>query len=1013
MNIVMSSDSVSWLLPATLDQWLRGLAVPAASAIANAIESGAARLEGEEVTVTAREVASWPESTATALGLPPNVPLGLDIRLSGAIGKRGASIAARWLQPGRVVPARITRCEGLWLDVGEQKFRVASPFFEVLELVGRFNAIDENSLEEHFRAWAEIRACLGEERSSALTDGFLRSFRVVSASALTLAISTDERGDLQIAPVLLTAERAPDGDRVEHVRALTEADESLFPKRLDQLREGVPAFPVSQGTYVVVDEPLRKALAAVRSLRKGSPEQRKRAAMFPEAVIRECLGVDDSEPTVFIETERFADRVMDVGEWSAPVLPWIKIAPQDWGVPDTAGVRIGGVDVPLDGPTLDQALGAMRDAIEKGHPKIEINDQSIPATSANLQALEQLKRAVDARDRGGPLPEKTRDTGTQVLLIETNFNEASFSLVSVGQRRAGQPVMPGGLKTAPKPHQEIGVQWLQQHWMEGSRGALLCDDMGLGKTFQALAFCQWLRELMDRKEIARKPLLIVAPVGLLRNWEAEIAEHLLEPGLGTIVRAYGDHLRGLRRGQHLAGTAGLDTARLAGGDVILANYEAVTDYQLSFGAVQYGAVVLDEAQKIKSPKARMTHAAKALNAEFFVAMTGTPVENRLADLWCIADAVQPGALADLKTFSARYESDGADVGELRRAIWQDEPIGARSAPRLLLRRLKTDKLEGLPGKFEHVIRTPMPDGQVEAYQRALALKEISGPEGTLGMIHALRRISLHPVLAGGGQPSDELRFEDSARFQGATGALDRIYEKGEKALIFLESLDLQDAGQLPLLLQRRYNLARLPMVINGQVSTEARQARVDLFQRERGFDVMLLSPRAGGVGLTLTAANHVIHLSRWWNPAVEDQCSDRVYRIGQNRPVHIYYPLAVLPDTPDSSFDVQLQILMDRKRKLALDLLAAPAFTREDYEVLLAGALGARTAARGAPPPADIEMAPDPRVTPPTAGPESRRPERASRKGLRASSTRASAPSSEKWSFPVSPERPDPDHEDD
>jgi len=166
--------------------------------------------------------------------------------------------------------------------------------------------------------------------------------------------------------------------------------------------------------------------------------------------------------------------------------------------------------------------------------------------------------------------------------------------------------------------------------------------------------------------------------------------------------------------------------------------------------------------------------------------------------------------------------------------------------------------------------------------------------------------------------------------------LDQIFEKDEKALIFLESLDLQEADQLPLLLKRRYNLAKLPSVINGEISAEGRQKRVDAFQRDPRFDIMLLSPKAGGVGLTLTAANHVIHLSRWWNPAVEDQCSDRVYRIGQTKPVHIYYPLAVLPGAEESSFDVQLQMLMERKRDLARNLLAAPAFTKQDYEALVA-----------------------------------------------------------------------------
>jgi hypothetical protein len=181
----------------------------------------------------------------------------------------------------------------------------------------------------------------------------------------------------------------------------------------------------------------------------------------------------------------------------------------------------------------------------------------------------------------------------------------------------------------------------------------------------------------------------------------------------------------------------------------------------------------------------------------------------------------------------------------------------------------------------------------------------------------------------------DLRIVDSARFIAALDTLDAISKTGEKALVFLESLDLQAVDQLPVLLQRRYGLARLPMVINGEVSTEKRQDRVNLFQRSPGFDVMLLSPKAGGVGLTLTAANHVIHLSRWWNPAVEDQCSDRVYRIGQEKTVHIYYPMAVLPDAEEHSFDMQLQLLMERKRALARNLLASSAFTKQDYEELM------------------------------------------------------------------------------
>lgn len=935
MRVDLTSNGVTWELSANVSTWHSTLPIQAATAL-NEFLVDHPELHQERIfSVPAAVVANWSETAAMQLGLPANCPLAFDVRLSGAMGKPGAQISVRWLQPGKTVTARDVSADGLWLNHQSKTYRIYSPIFEVLGLVDQFNQTNDASIEEQFRLWAGIRSALGDSGAGQLTDSFLRSFRVISASALTFSIRTDARGDVQLDPVLLTESRDTGDSVASTVRALSEADEELFPKRLDQLREGVPAFPLSQGTYVVADEPLQRALSAVRKLRQAPAEQRKRAAMYPEAVIREMLGAEESEPTVFVETEKFAERVRDVGEWSAPVLPWIKISPQKWDAPQSGGIRIGGVDLRLDEPTVAQAVQEIQMAIAEGKPAITVAGQSIPATAANASALSQLHRAMNRPPRGDGTDGQVDQAVKNVLIIETNFDETSFTRTTLG-KRAGQERLPHGLKTSPKKHQELGLSWLQKHWIEGSRGALLCDDMGLGKTFQALAFCVWLRELMDEGILPKKPLLLIAPVGLLRNWEAEIEEHLFSPGLGEMVRAYGDHLKTLRRGRHVDGTAGLDSARLASANVVLANYEAVSDYQLSFGAVPFAAVVLDEAQKIKSPKARMTHAVKALNTDFMLAMTGTPVENRLADLWCIADAVQPGALSDLKEFSSKYEVEGGNVQGLRDQVWQEE-AALSGQPKLLLRRLKTDKLDGLPQKHEHVMKIAMPARQLEAYERALAMKEIAGPEGTLGMIHALRRVSLHPSLIEGGIKASELKIEDSARFVAMMNILDKVAPSGEKVLIFLESLDLQDADQLPLLLQRRYGLPKSPMVINGQVSTEARQDRVNAFQRDSGFDVMLLSPKAGGVGLTLTAANHVIHLSRWWNPAVEDQCSDRVYRIGQTKPVHIYYPLALLPEAAEHSFDWQLQMLMDRKRQLAQNLLAAPAFTRDDYQNLVFG----------------------------------------------------------------------------
>jgi HJR/Mrr/RecB family endonuclease len=248
----------------------------------------------------------------------------------------------------------------------------------------------------------------------------------------------------------------------------------------------------------------------------------------------------------------------------------------------------------------------------------------------------------------------------------------------------------------------------------------------------------------------------------------------------------------------------------------------------------------------------------------------------------------------------------------------------------MLRRMKADELEGLPGKQIHVRRRSMPETQARVYADVVtrAKQPEAGP--MLETLHMLRGVSLHPIWPPAGEIPDHKSFiSASARLSETFAILDEIAAKREKVLIFLESLDLQE--HLALMIKRRYGLRRRPMQINGEVAGERRQKLVNEFQNERGtFDVMILSPRAGGVGLTLTTANHVIHLSRWWNPAVEDQCTDRVYRIGQDQTVHIYYPMAVHPLYGDSSSDELLNELLTRKRNLSQRMLMPPVDLAKD-----------------------------------------------------------------------------------
>ena len=293
-------------------------------------------------------------------------------------------------------------------------------------------------------------------------------------------------------------------------------------------------------------------------------------------------------------------------------------------------------------------------AVKSGDATIDI-----PATHETLSALAELQRAFADRNPREP-GEKTLP---EVLLILPNEDGVDAEGEFARARPPGSQPLPACLSTRLMPHQIAGLEWLQKAWSIGRPGVLLADDMGLGKTLQGLAFLAWLREGMSAGLIARKPVLIVAPTGLLQNWVAEHDRHLSGPGLGRLTEAFGKGLSKLKR--HASdGRPALDTTALSGSDWVATTYETLRDFDRDFGTIRFSAIVFDEAQKIKTPGARVTDAAKAMNADFRIAMTGTPVENQLSDLWCITDAVHPALLGDLKGFSARYERD-LDVGKLK------------------------------------------------------------------------------------------------------------------------------------------------------------------------------------------------------------------------------------------------------------------------------------------------------------------------------------------------------------
>lgn len=883
-------------------------------------------------------VAGLSAREAAALDLPPLAPAVAYVAIRGVITRSDFTATLEWRHPNRqriMGPVRV----GAFLRIGDTWHRLPDVLFAVAEAVDELAAAGADEARR-FAAMARLGEALppAEEEGAAEPSGMVRTLTIRVAGAFSLGL--DGEGDgARLVPVLHDAAGASDEPLLDE-----ETQRAFGTKHFNAFGTAHPVYALGRGTYVVLTPVLRRALDEVRRMQSRPLAAKLALLAQPRAVLREALGDEVDEAViegVVRETAAYAQRVLGLGLWQKRVLPWVAQSGTDWlgGEAETGAASIGkgpgggGIVIGDCRYTLDPGkTGELRQRIEQaivgGQPSVTFvfpeGEASVPATYETLAAIQALETARQRvpKERGSP------GDGPEVLIIRPNEEEIDFE-GGFRQRRSPTTAHPDCLATSLKAHQEEGLLWLQRAYAMGRPGVLLADDMGLGKTLQGLAFLVWLREGMQAGALPRAPIAVVAPTGLLENWRAEELRHLARPGLGTCLEAYGKGLAVLKR-PGPDGRPGLDVAKLESADWVLTTYETLRDYQADFGVVSFATMVFDEAQKIKTPGVRITDAAKAMKADFRVALTGTPVENRLADLWCITDAIHPAVLGDLKSFSATYER-APDPEQLRKLKDTLDTAYADRAP-LLLRRLKRDRLPDLPAPLERTIEAAMPPLQREVYEAALADARAGAgrPGQVLEALQRLRAISLHPDpgITGG----DEEFIAASARCVVAFDVLDRIAEARERALIFVDSLAFQ--ARLAGVLQRRYGLGKPPEIINGTVAGRLRQARVDRFQaNDAELDFMILSPRAGGVGLTLTAANHAMHLSRWWNPAVEDQCTGRVLRIGQTRPVHVHLPLATIGDGR-SSFDCNLDALIRRKRQLFQDAFMPPEATEDEREEL-------------------------------------------------------------------------------
>jgi non-specific serine/threonine protein kinase len=456
--------------------------------------------------------------------------------------------------------------------------------------------------------------------------------------------------------------------------------------------------------------------------------------------------------------------------------------------------------------------------------------------------------------------------------------------------------LPSGFVGELRPYQKHGFDWLY-FLRDYNFGGILADDMGLGKTVQVLAYLQSLQEQARAESEARAASLLVVPKSLIANWQRESEK--FTPSLRFL--------------EYMGNFRNKDTAVFNGYDIVLTTYGTMLRDVELLRAYKFNYVVLDESQAIKNPLAKSAKAARLLHAEHRLVMTGTPVENNTFELWSQFAFLNPGLLGNMDYFKSAFANpieargDEETAKTLRKLVYP-----------FILRRTKEQVAPELPPRTERIVYTDMDAAQKKLYAqtREKYRAELLGLFETEGMndvrfkilegLLRLRQIAIHPALV------DKNYKGEAPKFEVLLETLETLQAEGHKALVFSQFVETLK------LVKRELDTLKIKYVyLDGK--TPNRQSRVDLFQNDPTFPFFLISLKAGGVGLNLTAADYVIHLDPWWNPAVEMQASDRAHRIGQDKPVFVYKIIA--RDTVEEKI-LQLQ---EKKRALVKNLISTEA----------------------------------------------------------------------------------------
>lgn len=855
------------------------------------------------------------------------------------------------------------KLNGPFLQISESEvFRLSPAEFSALVAVENHQSLDSSERGEYENNWLIFQLQLAKKAGMKIDLGAFNNLELVHPESVGIAVEKTPEGDLILTPSYGA------GIEIDDIK-----------RRLGQFNSaGGHAIVRVKDRFVLLDEKRLEASHEILTNRKIPKDQVARFLEAPSAYLDSALiDLDTGFSLRAHGAAKFIHRYF--GDVEKSGIDWFANLEELVFPFKSVLTNIDSEDALSEvEQKVSDARGSGAEVIEHEGKQFDITDRDeVERTfeQAKKNGFAKVTTGEEHTWEGDLVDEPELEKA--VVAIDSNDEDEEYARVNdVAQLDIeSQKYSVDNLKRTPFEHQDEGIKWLLAHYelamqTQSQSGALLADDMGLGKTFMTLvSIAEWYRRCKARKETL-KPALIVAPLSLIENWQAEVEETFYKSPFTDIVvlQAGGDLKRfkisgvgretkqqfgdgevisdvdqirySLKVGQHF------DDRLDKPGRLVLTTYQTLRDYQFSLSRVNWSIAAFDEAQNIKNPNALSTIAAKALNADFKLLATGTPVENTLKDFWCLMDTAVPGLLGAWQSFRKTYivpitESDVELAGQRKIEIGRQlrELVG-----QYMLRRTKEENLKGLPQKhifagvegamtkFLPVLAAQMEGEQLKTYNGIIAevqqASAVDKRKVVLPSLLKLKLTSIHQDLLGDTSFRDLTQqisksASGSSKITSLLHLLRDIKKRDEKVLIFATSKRVQ--AYLSALVAHEFKT--LVETINGETKAVAskkddatRKGIIDKFQSGPGFGVLIMSPVAAGVGLTVTGANNVIHLERHWNPAKEAQATDRVYRIGQKKDVNVYIPMALHPQ--QKSFDEHLNSLLGNKADLSQAVVA-------------------------------------------------------------------------------------------